>query len=166
MDRDDPAKSVTDNTGRFHHTENLYAAGPCLFPTIGSPNPMLTGIALARRTGDHIMTPPAFVADSGFEPLFDGVILGDWKMSTIRNQPGTTIRACSSSAAARLEAHPGTDLGRLWLTRPTPARCILHRLQWMMTAPGDNSGVFVAFPHPEQQGYDNTAYVAVNFGFR
>jgi hypothetical protein len=34
-----------------------------------------------------------------------------------------------------------------------------------MTAPGDNSGVFVAFPHPEQQGYDNTAYVAVNIGF-
>ena len=29
----------------------------------------------------------------------------------------------------------------------------------------DNSGVFVGFPHPEQQGYDNTAYVGVNFGF-
>jgi hypothetical protein len=39
------------------------------------------------------------------------------------------------------------------------------RIQWMMTAPGDNSGVFVAFPHPEEQGYDNTAYVGVNFGF-
>jgi hypothetical protein len=25
--------------------------------------------------------------------------------------------------------------------------------------------VFVAFPHPEQQNYDNTAYVGVNFGF-
>ena len=34
-----------------------------------------------------------------------------------------------------------------------------------MTAPDDNSGVFVAFPHPEQQGYDNTAYVGINFGF-
>src|SRR2546425_5178772 len=34
-----------------------------------------------------------------------------------------------------------------------------------MTAPDDNSGIFVAFPHPEQQNYDNTAYVGVNFGF-
>src|SRR6266567_2707335 len=35
----------------------------------------------------------------------------------------------------------------------------------MMTAPDDNSGIFVAFPDPEQQNYDNTAYVGVNFGF-
>jgi hypothetical protein len=39
------------------------------------------------------------------------------------------------------------------------------RLEWMMTAPDDNSGVFVAFPDPEQQNYDNTAYVGINFGF-
>ena len=50
----DPVKSVTDPDGRFHYTENLYAAGPCLFPTIGSANPMLTGNALARRTADCI----------------------------------------------------------------------------------------------------------------
>jgi Domain of Unknown Function (DUF1080). len=31
--------------------------------------------------------------------------------------------------------------------------------------PDDNSGVFVAFPNPEQQNYDNTAYVGINFGF-
>src|SRR4029077_1448031 len=84
----DPTKSVTDPDGRFHHTENLYAAGPCLFPSIGSPNPMLTGIAVARRTGDRIMAPDAFVADPGFEALFDGQTMGDWTMSTIRNQPG------------------------------------------------------------------------------
>ena len=42
----DPTQSVTDHQGRFHHTDNLYAAGPALFPSIGSPNPMLTGIAL------------------------------------------------------------------------------------------------------------------------
>jgi 3-keto-disaccharide hydrolase len=63
-----------------------------------------------------------------------------------------------------LEGHPGTDLGLLWLSRPTPPRYVL-RLQWMMTAPNDNAGVFVAFPHPEQQNYDNTAWVGVNFGF-
>jgi len=34
-----------------------------------------------------------------------------------------------------------------------------------MTSPDDNSGVFVAFPNPENEGYDNTAYVGVNLGF-
>jgi choline dehydrogenase-like flavoprotein len=160
----DPATSVTDDEGRFHHTENLYAAGPCLFPTIGSPNPMLTGIALARRTGDRIMTPRPFVAETGFETLFDGTTPGAWKMSTIRNQPGRDNPGTFLVRRGALEARPGNDLGLLWLDRPTPARYVL-RLDWMMTAPDDNSGVFVAFPHPEQQGYDNTAYVGVHFGF-
>lgn len=160
----DAAKSVTDPDGRFHFTENLYAAGPCLFPSIGSPNPMLTGIALARRTGDRILKPAAFVADPGFEALFDGVTMGSWAMSTIRNQPGRDDPGRFLIRRGALEAHPGTDLGLLWLSKPTPPRYVL-RLQWMMTAPDDNSGVFVAFPNPERQGYDNTAYVGVNFGF-
>jgi hypothetical protein len=160
----DPTKSVTDPDGRFHHTENLYAAGPCLFPSIGSPNPMLTGIALARRTGDHIITPSAFIADPGFDVLFDGLSIGDWRMSTIRNQPGRDNPGTFLIRRGALEAHPGTDLGMLWLNRPTPPRYVL-RLEWMMTAPDDNSGVFVAFPDPEQQNYDNTAYVGINFGF-
>ena len=84
----DPTRGVTDADGRFHFTENLYAAGPALFPSIGSPNPMLTGIALSRRTGDRIMAPSAFTGDPGFEVLFDGTSIGDWTMSTISNQPG------------------------------------------------------------------------------
>lgn len=160
----DPATSVTDGDARFHFTENLYAAGPALFPSIGSPNPMLTGIALARRTGDRIITPPAFVADAGFETVFDGVTMGDWRMSTIRNQPGRDNPGRFLIRRGAFEAHPGTDLGLLWLARPTPPRYVL-RLEWMMTAPGDNSGVFVAFPDPEGQGYNNTAYVGVDFGF-
>src|SRR4029453_10349364 len=33
--------SVTNEEARFHHVANAYVAGPALFPTIGSPNPML-----------------------------------------------------------------------------------------------------------------------------
>jgi len=160
----DSTKSVTDPDGRFHHTENLYAAGPCLFPSIGSPNPMLTGIAVARRTGDQIITPAAFVPDAGFEALFDGQTFGDWRMSTIQNQPGRDNPGSFLIRRGAFESHPGTDLGMLWLNRPSPARYVL-RLEWMMTALDDNSGVFVAFPNPEQQNYDNTAYVGINFGF-
>lgn len=46
------ADAVTNDFGRIHDTTNCYIAGPALFPTVGSPNPMLTGVALARRTGD------------------------------------------------------------------------------------------------------------------
>jgi hypothetical protein len=160
----DPTRGVTDADGRFHYTENLYAAGPALFPSIGSPNPMLTGIALSRRTGDRIMRPPAVTPDPGFELLFDGTTLGDWTMSTIRNQPGRDDPGGFLVRRGVLESRSGTDLGVLWLTRPTPARYVL-RLQWMMTAPDDNSGVFLGFPDPTKEGYDNTAYVGVNFGF-
>jgi 3-keto-disaccharide hydrolase/GMC oxidoreductase len=159
-----PVSSVTDENGRFHHTENLYAAGPCLFPSIGSPNPMLTGMALARRTGDRIITPTAFAAVNPFVTLFDGVNLGNWRMSTIRNQPGRDDPGKFLIRRGALETRTGTDLGLLWLNQPTPPRYEL-RLEWMMTAPDDNSGVFVGFPDPEGQGYDNTAFVGVDLGF-
>jgi hypothetical protein len=90
--------------------------------------------------------------------------MGDWKMSTIRNQPGRDNPGSFLIRRGTFEGHTGTDLGLLWLSRPTPPRYVL-RLQWMMTASDDNSGVFVAFPNPEQEGYDNAAYVGVNFGF-
>jgi hypothetical protein len=152
----DPSLSVTAPDGRFHFTDNLYAAGPALFPSIGSPNPMLTGIALDRRTGDRIITPPPFVAAPGFESLFDGRTLDDWDMSTIRNQPGRDDPGSFVIRRGALEARTDTDLGLLWLNRPTPPRYVL-RLEWMMTASGDNSGVYVAFPNPDGEGYDNTA---------
>src|SRR5262249_16628573 len=69
---DDPAKSVTDPWGRIHDTDNLYALGPTLLPSIGSPNPMVSGIALARRTSDHVVPEPAPQPEAGFRYLFDG----------------------------------------------------------------------------------------------
>src|SRR5262249_44357602 len=66
----DPTKSVTNADCRFHDVENAYAVGPALFPTIGSPNPMLTGIALARRLADHFVPPPnPFPVEPGFTKL-------------------------------------------------------------------------------------------------
>jgi choline dehydrogenase-like flavoprotein len=51
---DDPATSVTDDTGRTHDHPNLYLAGSSLFPTTGTANPTLTLAALALRTADII----------------------------------------------------------------------------------------------------------------
>jgi hypothetical protein len=51
---DDPATSVTDPVGRFHHVENAYACDQSLFPTVGSVNPTLTGLTLARQLAERL----------------------------------------------------------------------------------------------------------------
>jgi hypothetical protein len=160
---DSPGSSVTDVDGRFHFVSNAYVASPALFPTVGSPNPMLTGVALARRLADHLAKPTLVTPDPGFTVLFDGVDTAKWRMSTITNQPnnnpGTFLLVDGT-----LESLPGTDLGLLWHTDPTPANFIL-KLEWLRWRDDDNSGVFVRFPHPDSKGYNNTAYVAIHFGF-
>jgi choline dehydrogenase-like flavoprotein len=50
-----PGSSITDKDGRFHHIGNAYVAGPALFPRIGSANPSLTALALARNTASAIV---------------------------------------------------------------------------------------------------------------
>lgn len=48
-------ESVTDLHGRFHHVENAYCADQALFPTAGSADPVLTGLALADRVCDGVI---------------------------------------------------------------------------------------------------------------
>ncbi|MFK4511831.1 GMC family oxidoreductase [Bradyrhizobium daqingense] len=50
----DPSTTVTDLNGKFHHLRNVYVVGPALFPTSGSANPTLTGLALTRRLAIHL----------------------------------------------------------------------------------------------------------------
>jgi choline dehydrogenase-like flavoprotein len=51
---DDSATSVTDPTGRFHHITNAYACDQSIFPTVGSANPVLTGLTLAALVADSL----------------------------------------------------------------------------------------------------------------
>ena len=51
---DDSAKSVTDTNGRFHHVANAYCVDQALFPTMGSANPVLTGLTLTRKIAEHL----------------------------------------------------------------------------------------------------------------
>src|SRR5262249_57545595 len=72
----DPATPVTNESGRTHDTTNCYVASPAIFPALGSPNPMLTGVALAHRTSAmltaNVLPRPAVrVIDPGFTALVD-----------------------------------------------------------------------------------------------
>jgi choline dehydrogenase-like flavoprotein len=51
-----PGSSVTDPVGRFHHVANAFACDQSIFPTVGSVNPVLTGLTLARQLADHLAT--------------------------------------------------------------------------------------------------------------
>lgn len=160
----DPAKSVTNSDARFHGVDNAYVVGPAIFPGVGSPNPMLTGIALARRLGDLLGKPKPFVPEPGFTVLFDGFDTTGWAMTTIRNQPGRDNPGSFRVRNAALESAAGTDMGIFWCKTPMPPNYIL-RLEWLRWTHDSNSGIYLRFPHPDSKGYNNTAYVADDFGF-
>lgn len=156
---EDPTRSVTNAHAHMHHVENAYAVGPALLPSVGSPNPMLTGVALARRLADHLIAPSPFVPEAGFTALFDGVSTTQWQMAGQGNV-GRFIRMDDV-----LEAVPGPELGLFWCTTAMPSNFVL-RLQWLRTRNDDNSGVFVRFPDPNSRpDYFNKHYVAVDYGF-
>jgi choline dehydrogenase-like flavoprotein len=163
---DNPNTSVTNADGRFHSVVNTYVVGPALFPTIGSPNPMLTGVALARRLGDLLGQPLPYIPEAGFTALFNGFDTKKWQMSTIKNQPDNRSNPGNFIVVdGTLESVPdGNDLGLYWHTEPLPTNFIL-KLEWLRWGDRDNSGVFIRFPRPDSQGYNNTAYVGVKLGF-
>lgn len=166
---DAPASSVTDPTGRFHHVPNAYVLGPALLPTIGSPNPMLSGIALARRTGDLLLPPPPPpTPEPGFSALFDGT------EGTFKNWQAVGAGSFSLIDGS-IVAYPEGDLGLLFFA-PRVFGDFVLRLQFRLDTLDDNSGVFVRsrdprLPVPDRTNpavthpYSNQAWVPVHTGF-
>ncbi|MCA4133090.1 family 16 glycoside hydrolase [Arthrobacter sp. M4] len=164
---EDPSSSSTDLNGRFHAVENAYALGPATFPRLGSPNPMLTGVALARRLARHVASLPGpqpdgqpglaipYEPEDGYTTLFDGEDTSHWRVAG----PGAWPLVDGA-----LVSEPGGDLGLVWCNTPTPPDFSL-RLRFRLSRPDDNSGIFVRFPDPGSKGYENTAWVPVHFGF-
>jgi hypothetical protein len=138
-----PGQSVTDSFGKFHHIDNVYVAGPALFPVIGSANPSLTASTLARRTADAVVKSRTVASTATFKSLFSGSRQG-WQMAG-----GGDFLTLFGSI---LEARPN-GLGVLWYTREIFRNFIL-KVDWLSfnpttSTPGgraDNSGILVRFP--------------------
>lgn len=127
--------SVTNLDGRFHHITNAYVAGPALFPTLGSANPSLTAITLARRSAKAIVS-NALGAEPGFVPLGSGGIAG-WKIAGsggFMELGGNIIESVGG-------------VGLLWFTQQQFQNFIL-RVDWRAFSLDDNSGIFIRFPDP------------------
>lgn len=164
-----PAASVTTPHGRMHHVVNAYVAGPALLPSIGSPNPMLSGVALSRRLAEHLVTPlPPPPLEAGFMALFDGsqASFADW----LQVGPG---RFDYDPNEQVIVARPGSDIGLLFFVAKAYSDFEL-RLQFRLDSRQDNSGVFVRFRDPRQPppaGVNdpgiagNPAWLAVDTGF-
>lgn len=148
---DDIADSVTNDFGRIHDTTNCYVGGPALFPTVGSPNPMLTGVALGRRTAfllnenvlpgpDPIVSPQP---EAGFRPLFDGTAatFKNWRLAG----PGG-----GGMVHLNGEMVSYGDGGlRLFFYATELFGDYTLRLQFrIFDVANHNSGVFVRFPRP------------------
>ena len=164
-----PATSITTPNGRLHHVVNAYVAGPALLPTIGSPNPMLSGIALARRMAEHLVAPSAPPSlEPGFTWLFDGTqaSLMKWQQAG----PGSFDYDPNEQV---IIARPGGDIGLFFYTATAYSDFNL-RLQFRLDSRDDNSGIFVRFRDPRQPppaGLNdpriagNPAWLAVDTGF-
>jgi choline dehydrogenase-like flavoprotein len=164
-----PMESVTTPHARFHHVVNAYAAGPALLPSLGSPNPMLSGVALARRIAEHLVAPlPPPQLEMGYQWLFDGTVgsLANW----LQVGPGNFQYDAGEQV---LISRPGADIGLLLYTAQAFSDFTL-RLQFRMDARSDNSGVFVRFRDPREAPpanvndpriASNAAWLAVDTGF-
>jgi choline dehydrogenase-like flavoprotein len=151
---DNIADAVTNDFGRIHDTTNCYVAGPALFPTIGSPNPMLTGVALGRRSADLLNRSVLFGPDpvfspqpeAGFRPLFDGTA------ATFKNW---RLAGPSGGGMAHLSgemvSYGGGGLRLFYYASETFGDFTL-RLQFrIFDTAKHNSGVFLRFPRPTLQ---------------
>src|SRR5262249_2151089 len=148
---DNIADAVTNDFGRVHDTTNCYIAGPALFPTIGSPNPMLTGVALARRIGDllngSVLPEPDPVvspqSEAGFRPLFDGTA-ATFKNWHLAGPAGGGMLHVNGEMVSY------GDRGlRLFFYAPELFGDFTLRFPFRIShAANHNSGVFVRFPRP------------------
>ena len=148
---DDVADAVTNDFGRIHDTTNCYIAGPALFPTSGSPNPMLTGVALGRRTADLLNAnvlpgPDPIVSpqpEAGFRSLFDGTAATFAKWRLAGPGGGGMLHVNGEMVSY------GDGGLRLFYYATEAFGDFTLRLQFkIFDAAKHNSGVFVRFPRP------------------
>jgi hypothetical protein len=160
-----PESSVTDINGRFHDVTNAYVAGPALFPTLGSANPSLTALTLARRTADTIVAAASPASQPEFSPL--SLAPKDWQMVRLPSTPDAGVRHHGKV----LETVGG--YGLYWYAKEPFANFVL-RVEWRVARRDDNSGIYFRIPAPtvadplhaadtlgheveiDERGYDST----------
>jgi len=148
----DPEKSVTDTNGRFHHVTNAYCVDQALFPTSGSANPVLTGIALSRKIAESVIKRYTSVelesAEPGFTSLYSGNLGADgWKIAPDGSQNFFDVPGQGYPALGVGLENDNPSLGLLWYETKKYKDFIL-KLDWRAFDIAANSGIFLRMPQP------------------
>lgn len=148
----DYTKSVTDANGRFHHVSNAYCVDQSIFPTVGSANPVPTGLTLSRKIARSIIeryTSQEVSSEEGFETLYSGNFKADgWKIAVSGSQNFFDVQNQSIPVlGAGVGDIKNVGLGVLWFTRKKFKNFIL-KLEWKAFDIEANSGIFLRTPEP------------------
>jgi hypothetical protein len=149
----DASTSVTDLDGRFHHITNGFAAGPAVFPALGSANPSLTAFTIARRTAHAIANKALPEVKPGTASLISANLDG-WQMA------GTGRFIVVGSDTIQTE----DGIGLLWYTKQEFSDFVLT-VEWRSSSIFDNSGVFIRFPVLGNSDPANDWKLAVDQGY-
>ena len=153
----DPETSVTDVNGHFHHVTNAYCADQSLFTTVGSANPVLTGLCLARKVADNIVSrhgaytaPPSELA--GFQPISVDINSG-WL--------ATPYRGVYSDIPGIIEMNPQFQgegrqtIGIYYLPQIFKDFELIVEWKAFRAPVFPNSGVLLRMPDPSDVNFDN-----------
>jgi hypothetical protein len=153
----DPSTSVTDVYGRFHHVTNAYCCDQGLFPTVGSANPVLTGVALAHRAAiDIVDRHSGFTTPSASLPVFSLLPSNGWKQVPF---DGMTILDTANSGL--LETNPFAGIGLYYLPRSMGDFDMSVEWKSFRTYNGQdifaNSGIMLRIPDPASVNFSDSA---------
>jgi choline dehydrogenase-like flavoprotein len=148
----DYTKSVTDSNGRFHHVSNAYCVDQSIFPTVGSANPVPTGLTLSRKIArsiiDRYTSVQAVTDESGFQNLYSGNFKADgWEIAASGSQNFFDVLGQNSPVLGAGVDNKNVGLGVLWFTRKKFKNFIL-KLEWQAFDIEANSGIFLRIPEP------------------
>jgi hypothetical protein len=165
----DYTTSVTDVNGRFHHVSNAYCVDQSIFPTVGSANPVPTGLALSRKVARSIVeryTSVQTISDEqGFETLYSGNFKADgWEIVASDSQNFFDVQNQSTPVLSAGVDNKIVGLNILWFTRKKFKNFIL-KLEWKAFDIEANSGIFLRMPEPkavDNSFYDSTIEIQID----
>lgn len=148
---EDPASSVTDVHGRLHHLSNVYGTDQAVFPTVGSANPVPTGLALTERLANHLLSRlrplPALVPEPGFTSLFDGSLQGWQKFGGGKIQPLPGLNIIEAGER-------GADSALGFIRSTAQFQDFELMLEWKSFSGRANSGIFLRMPELQNNDFD------------
>lgn len=145
-----PDESVTDANGHFHHVTNAYCCDQALFTTIGSANPVLTGVALARKVAGDIVDRHS--GYSGPMTLQNLTRLSLSKNAGWKALPYEGMSDFDSDNAGFLETNPFRGIGLYYLAETYGDFDLAIEWKSFRTYQGNdviaNSGLLLRMPDP------------------